>query len=380
MLHALHAAGAGRCPPIAHLRTVNPLVVSALDAAVSGRWAMPRQTGALPRAAGAVGAAGSAAGVSAFAFQGTNAHVVLAGCRPAAGRLLPAGAGAAMPWAKQHAFVLPQPFELLHEAVIVSMPGSSLNATFQCRLSSGRLAFLWQHVVSGRSIAPAASYFEAAACAAHTLLAPSAAAGARLALAEAAIPAPLLLPAPAAGDAGVLLCTTVDFAAGTVAVTSVTGRTAAATLHMQAAIVTVAAVQAATGSTSSVNKSAARRALAGLVRAKGTAAAAPLGAVCTANLAASGADGRLFDPAALDCVLQIAAAMPAKQEGGVHVPTAVGLLLLPQSASAGIDAASSRRTGPQSTDYAMFNASGKPPVVAHASELRQCIDWSNKSS
>lgn len=60
--------------PLAHLRSLNTHVAQALDTANAVQWMAPRGPGG-----GFAG--GSVACVSAFAFQGTNAHAVL--CRTA---------------------------------------------------------------------------------------------------------------------------------------------------------------------------------------------------------------------------------------------------------------------------------------------------------
>ena len=55
---------------ILHLTEVNPHVVSTLGTAFQAH--MPRQPGGAPHAGG-----GACTGISGFAFQGTNAHVIL---------------------------------------------------------------------------------------------------------------------------------------------------------------------------------------------------------------------------------------------------------------------------------------------------------------
>lgn len=62
--------------PFAHLRSMNVHVAQALDTAKAVQWFAPRES------VGGFGG-GSVACVSAFAFQGTNAHAVL--CRTALG-------------------------------------------------------------------------------------------------------------------------------------------------------------------------------------------------------------------------------------------------------------------------------------------------------
>ena len=67
-----------------------------------GGWAVPRQAGALP-AGTALPDAPAVIGVSAFAFQGTNAHALMAAP--------PAGASIVKPaadWARQRFWVAPR--------------------------------------------------------------------------------------------------------------------------------------------------------------------------------------------------------------------------------------------------------------------------------
>jgi acyl transferase domain-containing protein len=66
MLQAAHQVCGLAAPPIAHLRTLNPLVTSALSGDGGRGWALPRQAGGF---AAAEAAALARCGVSAFAFQ-----------------------------------------------------------------------------------------------------------------------------------------------------------------------------------------------------------------------------------------------------------------------------------------------------------------------
>jgi 3-oxoacyl-(acyl-carrier-protein) synthase/acyl carrier protein len=67
--HALYRLGTGCAPGILHLSAVNPYIVGSMQAASGLATFMPRG----PSAAGL----GGLGGVSGFAFQGTNAHIVL---------------------------------------------------------------------------------------------------------------------------------------------------------------------------------------------------------------------------------------------------------------------------------------------------------------
>ena len=71
-------------------------------ASKQGGWAVARQPGSLPAASSP--AAPAVIGISAFAFQGTNAHAVMTAAA--------AGATAAKPnanWARQRFWVAPRP-------------------------------------------------------------------------------------------------------------------------------------------------------------------------------------------------------------------------------------------------------------------------------
>lgn len=145
--------------PILHLRTPNPHVMGVLDsAACYGRIAAPR----MPAPLASAGAKPAALGVSAFAFQGSNAHAVVS----AAPKALRGGAPRAavtLPWAKQRVWVHPAVAPLVTRVLAVRGP----TVTFQLDLRAGRSAQLWDHVVSGRPLVPGTAFLGfAAQCAA----------------------------------------------------------------------------------------------------------------------------------------------------------------------------------------------------------------------
>jgi hypothetical protein len=91
MLRALWRLAAAAPSGTLHLAAVNPYIAASLEdargtapcrdgtAAVPPVW-MPRAPGSAASPSGGGGGGGQAAGVSGFAFQGTNAHVVLTRC------------------------------------------------------------------------------------------------------------------------------------------------------------------------------------------------------------------------------------------------------------------------------------------------------------
>ena len=86
-------------------------------------------------------------GTSAFAFQGTNAHILL-GSLPAEAcgpRAHPAAAPKSACWQRTRFWLAPQPHVLLRSALWLKL---ELLAVFEASLASPAAAVLWQHQVS----------------------------------------------------------------------------------------------------------------------------------------------------------------------------------------------------------------------------------------
>ena len=150
-----HAAATQSCAvPLLHLRAVNPYVVSSREQQQAGSASaamLPRQGGALPMAA-AGDQQGSIWGVSAFAFQGTNAHALLE-AKPAEATISVQAISAAMcSWQHKRQYVLPEANALIAAA---SMAGTKV--LFHADLAAASLAFLWDHRVMGKAIFPGKS-------------------------------------------------------------------------------------------------------------------------------------------------------------------------------------------------------------------------------
>lgn len=175
--HAETAAGAcgilaasatleARCAqPLPCLRSLNPYVAAAVDSARDvGVWlAASRSSGPTAPAARTNHENTSLVGISAFAFQGTNAHILLCGSEPEApvrsctsdlamSALAPSREGKRL-W---HA---PPPHPLLRLATANREKAPVL--TFATAELSPRSAILFDHRVRGTSLVPAAGTLEA---------------------------------------------------------------------------------------------------------------------------------------------------------------------------------------------------------------------------
>jgi len=151
MLRAVHAMRSGSQHEILHLRALNPYVASTLAAtttkgfpasAASVGWSAPRQPGPLASPAATSSAdPACCSSVSAFAFQGTNAHVTLASAPSAAD----GGASPAhdLPWERRRFWYLPEPHALLSR--VLGWGAEPDTVALELQMSRPRLAYLTDH-------------------------------------------------------------------------------------------------------------------------------------------------------------------------------------------------------------------------------------------
>ena len=337
------------------------------------KWTVPRETTALPlhNASGNL-----LCGISAYAFQGTNAHAIIQ--RPTQEGGLPSSLPntshpAATDWQKEAHWVGPPVHVMLHRVLCTAAGGRKAAAHMECHLSATpRLAFMWDHQVGGRVLFPGAAFFELATAALKQAAGKAGAADA--ALAGAAIPAPLQLPDRQLLQkaAPVVLRISIRLSSGAVAVASSPG--AFKQKHLTAAVSLVATSAAAADATTDEAAQPARSSsTAALLRI--TAGGSPTPGVAHAAIDNTACDGTShFHPASLDSCLQLAA---AQASSALKVPASLACLHVPARLTAPQLAAASRQQGgstaadaPSVVDYSLCQAAGGWGLALSSLELK----------
>ena len=171
-----------------HVRSPNPHVLSIPKAEGEGsQMKVPRQPGAR-----ICGEAAHAMGVSAFAFQGTNAHAILQPCSPNEGISAIAPA-----WKRQRFWYTVKSTAILHQAAV-----KQELVSFQTVLSRAALAFSLDHQIQGVALFPGAGMFDLASSACLALSGDGSTAS--FGLLGATIAAPLAMQA---AEGKLLICT-----------------------------------------------------------------------------------------------------------------------------------------------------------------------------
>ncbi|KAK9803914.1 hypothetical protein WJX72_004698 [[Myrmecia] bisecta] len=165
-VHALSALAHDRTQPVVSLRSLNPHLVSILQAATAqgdGAPLLPKQDA--PAALVNTREGWQAAmGISSFAFQGTNAHAVL--CKARAPSMAQHAAHATSPMNRQRFWFTVPAHTLLGKALTTHVRREAVMQTYMSRAC---LAYLLDHHIQNRALLPGAAMFEMAAAAAQTL-------------------------------------------------------------------------------------------------------------------------------------------------------------------------------------------------------------------
>ena len=169
VLQVCSAASQTRTAPFIHLRMLNPYLHNAFDGLRQRKgvsFAAPRQDGPVCRTkSGAV----AHHGVSAFAFQGTNVHVVLgpAGVGEGDGA---AARGRAVAWDRRYFWHSPPNHPLLKAFETAANAHGDLVAEARVDLSCPSLSYLRQFLLAGRSVLGGAAYLDACGSLASSLV------------------------------------------------------------------------------------------------------------------------------------------------------------------------------------------------------------------
>jgi len=229
MLHACQAMQSAASLSILHLRSVNPHISSALDQlSAKARMHLPRQPA--PAVIGLASGASMVSGVSAFAFQGTNAHVIMQGANSVEKQPYKA-AGGGLAWQQSRHWLAPQPQMLL--SAFVKLSGSTL--VMQCQLNQPKLAGFLDHQVLGKAIFPAAGFLELAQASAMATCQTTVADQPQLVLTGISIPVPLDLHSMQAQHSSSGLVCQLDLATGSLMLSSQSSSSAVRT-HMYGSI------------------------------------------------------------------------------------------------------------------------------------------------
>lgn len=157
------------------LTELNPLLRDRFQESPSGQRRTTAHRQQAPRSAGDVDGDAQADGVSAFAFQGTNAHIILAAAAPGRALEFPVRSPA---WQRRRCWFGPPPHALLQRASSgLPVKGIAQECAFHCPTAAPRLALLWDHVVAGRALVPGACMLEACHAATQRALAVESASG-----------------------------------------------------------------------------------------------------------------------------------------------------------------------------------------------------------
>ena len=149
--HAMASLWQAQALTMIHLRSLNPYVASPLAVHGDRRMAIARQQG--PGLVQSVG--NGPAGVSSFAFQGTNAHLLMQSPSAATHHPMMSGFSSGnqhkLTWQRQRAWVAPKSHPLLTSAhASTSLPPQQV--MMQCRVGGvARLAYLQDHMVAGKA-------------------------------------------------------------------------------------------------------------------------------------------------------------------------------------------------------------------------------------
>jgi acyl transferase domain-containing protein/acyl carrier protein len=164
--HAVHAAASHLIHPVLHLHKLNPYLEGTLAGANARLFSMSRSYAGFNSYRG--GGGGGLTGVSSFAFQGTNAHILLSRTTNESMGVNNSLEDLKTPvWKQTYVSVLPPAHPQIYSASFSHNSKSTVN--LEMRLGQPIHAFFQAHRVSGKAIFPGAGYLEMSAAAVETM-------------------------------------------------------------------------------------------------------------------------------------------------------------------------------------------------------------------
>ena len=351
--------------PMLHLRNLNPHMHPMLH---PGKGALrgthiPRQLGGL--IGGGSKAGPLCAGVSAFAFQGTNAHVVMSAASNSTDSLMPSQQGV-VHFQRQRHWVAPPP-----HALVMTAQASGGVFTFQADLTTPGSAFLLDHVVSEQSLLPATAFVELAYSSAKLGLT---AATPDLALLDTTFATPLQLAQPNASRTSLSGVVTVQLAIHTAAVSVFSHNTSQRQYHAFASVAARAPVHhtvAASEATHMLSAVFSMRDAKGPLQEAPASAASAVGGLA---MPSSSTDGFNMHPASADSALHLVTSLethsatlrvPAKLQC-MHLPVALLAPAVWTSVAPSLETLGSSRTH----TFGLIGSVGCPHAVLQGLTLK----------
>jgi 3-oxoacyl-(acyl-carrier-protein) synthase/acyl carrier protein len=342
-----------------HLSEVNPYVVGALEQCKTPLAWMPRT----PSAQHAV----KTIGISGFAFQGSNAHLMVGGQISSETGL--AFAAKTVHWRRTAQWFIPSSRAFSVRAKFGSTPSAGV-VMVECDVQHPGLAFLWQHQINGRSILPGTAMFEAIHASTVSLLGHTEAS-----LIGTALHAPLLLP-----KTSTVLSAKVDRNQGNVELGSVSK--SGKQLHATTQRIAPEQTKVVEGRSASKKRKVNRALIGKIATASAAAAAENKASVCHLDAAGSTLvlDNYSIHPALADASTHLGALYDTEQGSRPRVPVLLRCLRAAEKAKKTLSTASMTDVAvlPNGDRSSIFNI--KDAASLHGLQSRPLTGASNTAS
>lgn len=302
LIHAQAAVAKNANLSVMHLADLNPYVQSALKEA-NGRVAISRNLGALPTARYK---SMHIVGVSAFAFQGTNAHSLVQSIPDCSSMVK-----SRQKWEQNRIYVAP-----LTHAGLGSCSVGNTEILVDSNILEDRFGYLWDHQVMGKVLYPGAGFFELGLAAGYVSLNNKSNA---LYLERASIPSPFIMPKDL-GRSAVTARVTLNIQEGLLRIASNPG-----SFHLISNLFATKAMRNA-------DSSPATRMIPSCLNVIISLSSERYGRSNYGSVdnSTTGARDVFFSPAALDCILQLGAIPRSSSSSELKIPAGAEIVAIPR--------------------------------------------------